>query len=163
MEDPKTILVVEDSMEDFEVTRRAFERSGIHSNVLVHCEDGDDALDYLRGQGRYSQEDRGPPRPAIVLLDLKLPGTDGLEVLKQIRANESLRRIPVIVVTTSADERDIEQCYARGANTYIQKPMNLVRFFEAIARLHEYWFETAILPKGLARNTSDRRVPRANE
>ncbi len=139
------ILLVEDSPEDFETTERAFRRSGL-KNPIYRCADGDEALDYLHRRGRYS-EPATAPRPGVILLDLNLPGTDGREVLSEIKNDPLLKQIPVIVLTTSKDERDIEVCYRCGANSYIQKPVDLDGFMKAIERLNDYWFEVVILPK----------------
>jgi CheY-like chemotaxis protein len=140
------ILLVEDSPEDFEATLRAFQKSGL-KNTIVRCEDGDEALDYLHRRGRWADPARSP-RPGVVLLDLNLPGTDGRQVLAEIKGDERLRDIPVVVLTTSADERDISACYRAGANSYIQKPVDIDGFMKAIERLNGYWFEVVILPKG---------------
>lgn len=145
MSDFKNVLIVEDCEEDFVATKRAFQRAGLN-NSLVHCWDGDEALDYLYGRGEYAGPDKAP-RPAVILLDLNLPGTDGREVLQEIKSNDDLRTIPVIVLTTSTDERDIGGCYGAGANTYIQKPVDAPAFFLAIQRLKDYWLEVAILPR----------------
>lgn len=139
------ILLVEDSPEDFETTERAFRRSGL-KNPIYRCADGDDALDYLHRRGQYSDPVKAP-RPGVILLDLNLPGTDGREVLSEIKQDPNLKQIPVIVLTTSKDERDIEVCYRCGANSYIQKPVDLDGFMKAIERLNDYWFEVVILPK----------------
>ena len=104
------ILLVEDSPEDFETTQRAFRRSGL-KNPIFRCSDGDDALDFLFRRGSYADV----PRPGVILLDLNLPGTDGREVLAEIKADPQLRQIPVIVLTTSSDDRDISACYSAGA------------------------------------------------
>jgi two-component system response regulator len=139
------ILLVEDSPEDFETTRRAFRRAGLR-NPMLHCATGDDALDFLHRRGRYTAATA--PRPGIILLDLNLPGTDGRAVLAEIKAEAGLSEIPVVVLTTSADHRDVEACYQAGANSYVQKPMNLDAFMSAIQRLHDYWFDVVILPHG---------------
>jgi CheY-like chemotaxis protein len=139
------ILLVEDSPEDFETTRRAFRRAGLR-NPMLHCTTGDDALDFLHHRGRYTPATA--PRPGIILLDLNLPGTDGREVLAEIKGEHGLADIPVVVLTTSADHRDVEACYQAGANSYVQKPVNLDAFMEAIQRLHDYWFDVVILPNG---------------
>jgi CheY-like chemotaxis protein len=139
------ILLVEDSPEDLEVTRRAFKKANV-SNELYHCEDGDDALDFLYKKGKYS-DSKDIPLPGIILLDLNLPGTDGRDVLAQVKNDPDLKTIPVIVLTTSSDPRDISQCYSDGANSYIQKPVNLSGFVKAVEQLKEYWFEIVILPK----------------
>ena len=140
------ILLVEDSPEDFEATQRAFRKSGL-KNPLVRCEDGEQALDYLHRRGEYADPARSP-RPGVILLDLNLPGTDGRQVLNEIKHDEHLRDIPVVVLTTSADERDITACYRAGANSYVQKPVDIDGFMKAIERLNGYWFEVVILPKG---------------
>ena len=143
---PVRILLVEDSPEDFETTERAFRRSGL-KNPIYRCADGDEALDYLYRRGRYSEGNA--PRPGVILLDLNLPGTDGREVLSEIKNDPGLKQIPVIVLTTSKDERDVEVCYSCGANSYIQKPVDLDGFMKAIERLNDYWFEVVILPRVL--------------
>lgn len=146
---PKTpnqpILLIEDSPEDYEATLRAFRRSGL-KNPIYRCEDGEEALDYLFRRGRYT-EPASSPCPGVVLLDLNLPGTDGREVLAAIKGDERLKEIPVVVLTTSSDERDINACYRAGANSYIQKPVDIDGFVKAIERLNGYWFEVVILPK----------------
>ena len=136
------ILLVEDSPEDFETTQRAFRRSGL-KNPIVRCSDGDEALDFLFRRGDHADA----PRPGVVLLDLNLPGTDGREVLAEMKADPELRQIPVIVLTTSSDERDVSACYQAGASSYIQKPVDLEGFMRAIERLNDYWFEVVILPR----------------
>jgi CheY-like chemotaxis protein len=140
------ILLVEDSPEDFEATLRAFRRSGL-KNPIVRCEDGEEALDYLHRRGAYAAPEKSP-RPGVVLLDLNLPGTDGRQVLAEIKAADRLKDIPVVVLTTSSDERDIKACYQAGANSYIQKPVDIDGFVKAIERLNGYWFEVVILPRG---------------
>ncbi len=138
------ILLVEDSPEDYVATLRALRNSGLEQ-PLIRVEDGDEALDYLFGRGKFEDTEENP-RPSLVLLDLNLPGTDGFEVLREIKADESLRRIPVIVLTTSSDDRDVQRCYDRGANTFIRKPVDLSQFVEAMAIVHRFWMEIAILP-----------------
>lgn len=140
----KLIIIVEDSAEDYDATLRAFKKVNLNNEVL-RFEMGDDCLDYLFGRGEYEGEI--PIRPGLILLDLNLPGLDGREVLKIIKETPFLKKIPVVVLTTSNDERDIEACYEDGANSYIQKPVNFQGFIEAITKLKEYWFEIAILPK----------------
>lgn len=139
------ILLVEDSPEDVETTRRAFQRSGLR-NPVFHCATGDEALDYLYRRGAYA-DPASSPRPGVVLLDLNLPGTDGREVLEEIKGHEELKQIPVVVLTTSSDDRDISACYRAGANSYIQKPVDVDGFMQAIERLNGYWFEVVILPR----------------
>ncbi|MBW8875628.1 MAG: response regulator [Acidobacteria bacterium] len=139
------ILLVEDSPEDYETTERAFRRSGL-KNPIYRCADGDEALDFLHRRGRFAGPEKAP-RPGVILLDLNLPGTDGREVLSEIKNDPDLKQIPVIVLTTSKDDRDVEVCYRCGANSYVQKPVDLDGFMKAIERLNGYWFEVVILPK----------------
>lgn len=139
------ILLVEDSPEDFETTQRAFRKSGLKNPILL-CADGDEALDFLHRRGRFA-DPASSPRPGIILLDLNLPGTDGRQVLEEIKSTDALKQIPVIVLTTSSDERDVAACYRAGANSYVQKPVNMNGFMRAIERLNDYWFEVVILPR----------------
>jgi CheY-like chemotaxis protein len=136
------ILLVEDSPEDLETTERAFRKSGL-KNPILRCCDGDEALDFLFRRGSFADA----PRPGVILLDLNLPGTDGREVLAEIKASSHLKHIPVIVLTTSSDDRDVRACYQAGASSYIQKPVDLDGFMRAIERLNDYWFEVVILPR----------------
>jgi two-component system, response regulator len=140
------ILIVEDSDDDYESTLRAFQRTGNLKNRIMRCESGDQALEYLYGKGKY-RDRKKYPIPGIILLDLNMPGTDGRLVLREIKSSDSLKNLPVVVLTTSNDEKDIDACYRDGANTYIQKPVDLDGFFKAIKHLKEYWFEIAILPR----------------
>jgi CheY-like chemotaxis protein len=145
VEHNEPILLIEDSDEDYAITKRSFAKAGL-INPLHRVADGEEALDYLFRRGRFEDGD-GAPRPGVILLDLNLPGTDGREVLKIIKGDEFLRRIPVIVLTTSSAEADIEECYMAGANSYIVKPVELENFVDAVARLRDYWFKIVILPK----------------
>lgn len=145
MSPKQVILLVEDSPEDYETTVRALKKAGL-ANPIFRCENGDEALDFLYRRGAYS-DPASAPRPGIVLLDLNLPGTDGREVLAEIKGNADLRSIPVLVLTTSSDERDVERCYQSGANSYIKKPVDLIGFMQAVQSLKDYWFEVVILPR----------------
>ncbi|MEB3216424.1 MAG: response regulator [Nostocales cyanobacterium 94392] len=138
------LLVVEDSDEDFEAFRRFIQKSAI-SNPVYRCIDGEDALDFLYRQGNY-QNFAQAPRPSIILLDLNLPGTDGREVLEQIKQDEVLKTIPIVVYTTSSNPRDIETCYRFGVNSYILKPMNITKAKAVMQSIVNYWFHTVILP-----------------
>lgn len=140
----KPILVVEDNGEDYETVLRAFKKVGI-SNPITRCEDGDEALDYLFRRGRYADA-ASSPQPGVILLDLNMPGTDGFEVLDEIKRDDELRKIPVVILTTSSSELDIDKSYRAGASSYIQKPVDLEGFIAAIRRFKEYWFDTAFLP-----------------
>jgi len=133
----KEILLVEDNPDDVELTRLAFEESKI-ANKLVVVSDGAAALDYLFARGRYA--DRDPAQlPSIVLLDLNLPKVDGREVLQAIRANDSTRTLPVVVLTTSTEPFDVEASYALGVNSYIQKPVDFEQFVWAVKQVGLYW------------------------
>lgn len=138
------ILIVEDSDDDFLATMRAFRKANL-LNPIQRCSNGDQALDYLYQRGEFTAG--SAPRPGMVLLDLNLPGTDGRDVLKMIKSAPELRQIPVIVLTTSDAREDIHRCYDAGANSYVKKPVDLVGFVEAMARLKEYWLGVAVLPK----------------
>lgn len=141
----RLILIVEDSPEDYEAMMRAFKKAGLR-NPTARCEDGDEALDYLYQRGAYAAPGTAR-RPALILLDLNLPGTDGREVLEIIKSDTALRSIPVVVLTTSRDPVDIEKCYTYGANSFIQKPVDVPGFVTALERLSDYWFEIVILPR----------------
>jgi two-component system, response regulator len=146
LDETQTILVVEDSDDDYEMMLDGFLQGKVIKNPIVRCEDGRDALNYLFHQPPYDDEDRYP-LPGIILLDLNLPGIDGRGVLRRVKGDPTLSRIPIIVLTTSDDDKDVSDCYQLGANTYVQKPVDLSRFLAAIERLKEYWFEVAILPR----------------
>lgn len=142
----QTVLIVEDSDDDFEATERALKKHGNLVNPIARCEDGADAIDYLFHRGKYANP-ASAPRPGLILLDLNMPGKDGWAVLREVKKSKELASIPIIILTTSSDAKDIEESYAIGASTYVVKPVNLERFVEAIQRLKEYWFEIAVLPK----------------
>ncbi len=140
----KIILLVEDNPDDATLTLRAFKKNEITNQVTI-ANDGIEALDYLNGTGKFSGRDVSI-MPAIILLDLKLPRMDGLEVLQQIRANEKTKLIPVIILTTSKEEQDIIDCYTYGANSYIRKPIDFDYFIQAIQQLASYWLVLNELP-----------------
>jgi CheY-like chemotaxis protein len=141
---PHCLLLVEDSPEDREATIRALAQAGM-ANPIHWCSNGDDALDYVFQRGKYA-DGTPAPRPSVILLDLNLPGTDGREVLAEIKGADHLKTIPVLILTTSTDARDIDACYQMGANSYIKKPVDLSGFFRGIQRLTDFWFELAVLP-----------------
>lgn len=133
----KTILLVEDNLDDVSLTKRALQKANI-VNKLVVAEDGVEALDYLFCTGRHAG--RNPCElPQVVLLDLKLPKIDGMEVLKKIRANSKTNLLPVVILTSSKEERDLTEGYSLGANSYIRKPVNFNQFAEAVRQLGLYW------------------------
>ena len=131
------ILLVEDNPSDVRLTRRALQQSHI-ANPLVVAEDGREALDYLFALGAHESRDVAD-LPRLVLLDLKLPRVDGLEVLRQLRANEHTRLVPVVILTSSQEQQDILAGYDLGANSYVRKPVDFTRFAEAVRTLGLYW------------------------
>jgi two-component system, response regulator len=133
----KRILLVEDNPSDVKLTKRALEQNQI-TNEMVVAEDGREALDYLFGAGQHAGRDIHDT-PAVILLDLKLPRVEGLEVLKEIRRNEVTRLIPVVMLTSSSQEEDMMSSYKLGANSYIRKPVDFNRFTEAVRNLGMYW------------------------
>ena len=137
MNKSNVILLVEDHPDDEELTRIAFKECKI-ANELVVARDGQEALDYLFAAGKYSARDVCD-QPQVVLLDLKLPKVDGLEVLHRIRSDERTKFLPVVILTSSKEEKDMVAGYSLGANSYIQKPVDFNQFVEAVRQLGLYW------------------------
>ncbi|MCU0527357.1 MAG: response regulator [Elainella sp. Prado103] len=133
----RVILLVEDNPDDEALAIRALKRNHIGNEIIV-AHDGVEALDYLFATGQYTARDVSL-KPAVVLLDLKLPRIDGLEVLRRIRENECTRLLPVVVLTTSNEEQDLLNSYSLGCNSYIRKPVDFLQFSEAIRQLGMYW------------------------
>jgi two-component system response regulator len=135
--DAVEILLVEDNQRDAELTIRALKKNNL-ANRLVHVQDGAEALDFLFGRGKYAEREINQ-HPRLVLLDLKLPKVSGLEVLRTIKQHEQTKNIPVVVVTSSIEDPDIQSAYALGVNSYVVKPVQFEAFSEAISRLGIYW------------------------
>ena len=131
------ILLVEDNSNDAELTIRALTKAKI-ANSIVHLHDGAQAIDFLFGKGEYAKRDTNN-KPQVILLDLKMPKVDGLEVLEKIKADELTKKIPVVILTSSKESPDIEKAYALGANSYIVKPVDFEGFAKAITDLGYYW------------------------
>ena len=132
----KRMLLVEDDARDVELTLDALEESNLANEVDV-ASDGKEALDYLYYRGRFA--DRARETPAVVLLDLKMPKVSGIEVLRQIKTDENLKMIPVVVLSSSAEERDVVESYQLGVNAYVVKPVDIQQFLEAIRKLGLFW------------------------
>jgi CheY-like chemotaxis protein len=132
-----TILLVEDNPDDEEMTLRTFEQSGIVNDVFV-AHDGQEALDFLFGEGVHAARKQAPP-PAVIILDLRLPKVGGLEVLRRLRADQGKKHWPVVVLTSSDEEKDMVSSYEFGANSYVRKPVRFEEFSRAVAELGRYW------------------------
>jgi two-component system response regulator len=133
----KTILLVEDNPDDVELTIRSLNRHNVKNDVVV-AKDGQQALDYLFGTGEYTGRNLSS-MPAVILLDLKLPKIDGLEVLRRLRADERMELVPVVIVTSSKKEQDLVNGYKLRANSYVRKPVDFLQFSEAVRELGLYW------------------------
>ncbi len=133
----KPILLVEDNTDDEELTLRALQQHNIKNEIIV-VRDGAEALDYLFARGAYADRD-ATTMPAVVILDLKLPKVDGFEVLQRMRADERTKLVPVVILTSSKEERDMVNGYKLGANSYVQKPVDFTQFVEAARQLGLYW------------------------
>lgn len=133
----RNILLVEDNPDDVALTLRALNKNNIANEVVV-AKDGVEALDYLFGEGAYAGRD-ATSIPAVILLDLKLPRIDGLEVLERLRKDERTKFAPVVILTSSKEEQDLVRSYKLGANSYIRKPVDFTRFSEAVRQLGLYW------------------------
>ncbi len=137
MSKDKILLLVEDNPDDEALTVRALKRHHI-ANQLIVVRDGEEALDFIFARGAFADRDASV-LPQVILLDLKLPKIDGLEVLRQIRANELTRNVPVVVLTSSNEEQDIVNSYDLGANSYVRKPVDFEQFLEAARQLGMFW------------------------
>jgi two-component system, response regulator len=142
------ILLVEDNSDDEELTLRAFKKNKIHNEVVI-ARDGAEALDYLFGTGAYAGRDLAL-MPQLILLDLKLPKIDGLQVLQRLRADPRTRLLPVVILTSSKEQQDLIEGYSLGANSYVRKPVDFTEFIEAVRQLGLYWLilnELAPVPR----------------
>ncbi len=139
--EPVEILLVEDNPVDVMITKNAFSEGRVSNNLHV-AEDGEEAMDFLYKRGKYSSA----PSPEIILLDLNLPKKDGREILAEVKADPSLRRIPIVILTTSQDKEDIWRSYNLQANCFITKPVDMEQFTKALECLGEFWFSVVRLP-----------------
>lgn len=139
------ILLVEDKPSDVELTIRAFKKNNLSNNVLV-AKDGAEALDVIFGTGEHADRDV-ENLPRVILLDLKLPKISGLEVLEKVKSDERTRDIPVVVLTSSQEDKDIQECYRLGVNSYIVKPVEFDKFLETVRELGLYWLLLNQMPK----------------
>lgn len=146
----KIILLIEDNPDDEILTLRALKKNNIKNEVVV-AHDGAEALDFLFGRGAYADRDL-TEAPQLILLDLKLPKLDGLEVLRQIRGDERSRLLPVVILTTSKEEQDLFDSYSLGANSYIRKPVDFIQFTEAVRQLGLYWLILNEVPQSPQRS-----------
>ena len=151
-EKENTILLVADNPDDVKLTLRAFKQNNI-TNPIVVAHDGQEALDYLFGTGSFAEQ--SCPLPQVVLLDLRLPGMDGTEVLRQIRANPRTELLPVVILTSSTEEQDMIKGYKLGANSYVCKPVDFVHFVEAARELGRYWLVLNETPSARRSNRAD--------
>lgn len=140
--EPIEILLVEDNPGDVDLTLEALEDAKLRNNVHV-AEDGVEAMKFLRQEGEHA----GAPRPDLVLLDLNMPRKDGREVLRDLKEDPDLKRIPVVVLTTSSDEQDVLEAYEHSANAYIVKPVDFEQFFRTVQSLEDFWFTVVRLPQ----------------
>jgi len=138
------LLIIEDSDEDFVALTRMINQAKI-SNPVYRCEDGEEALEFLYRQGKYEDETLSP-RPCLIVLDLNLPGTDGREILAELKQNQDLQTIPVVIFSTSSNPKDVDACYRYGISGYIVKPINTNRLNQLVKTFLDYWFQTVELP-----------------
>lgn len=141
---PITILMADDDADDRMLAKEALEESRVR-NELYFVEDGEELLDYLKRRGKFADSEKAP-RPSLILLDLNMPRKDGREALREIKADPDLRRIPVVIMTTSKAEEDVFRSYDLGANSFITKPVTFERLVELMRTLGQYWIEFVELP-----------------
>lgn len=141
----KTILLVEDNPDDEELTLRALRKANI-ANIVVITRDGSEALDYLFGEGSFSGRDTSQ-MPTVVLLDLKLPKLNGIDVLNRMRTDSRTKLVPVVVLTSSSEDEDMLRSYESGANSYVRKPVDFAAFVNAVTQMGVYWMLLNELPQ----------------
>ncbi len=138
---PIRILLIEDNPAEVRLAREVFKGSSLTKDITV-VSNGEDAIMFLRKTGNFSET----PYPDLILLDLKLPGKTGIDVLKYVKSDESINHIPIVVLTSSRDEGDIKECYRHCANCYVVKPTNFTQFKEIVKSIEDFWFSTVQLP-----------------
>jgi CheY-like chemotaxis protein len=143
MSDLRTILLAEDNPKDVELTLEALSEHNLANQVVV-VKDGVEAMEFLRCEGKYKMRRQG--NPAVVLLDIKMPRMDGMEVLKAIRSDPTLKMLPVVILTSSREEPDLKKCYELGANAYVVKPVDFKEFIEAVKQVGVFWAVINELP-----------------
>jgi two-component system, response regulator len=131
------ILLVEDNVDDAEMTIHALRKNNL-ANKLIHMKDGEEALDFLLGTGKFAGRDLSI-KPSLILLDLKMPKVDGMEVLEKVKSNDDTKKIPVVILTSSKEDPDVTRCYELGANSYIVKPVEFEGFVKAVSEIGMYW------------------------
>lgn len=134
---PVEILLIEDNPSDIKLTLKALQKHSLANRVTV-LKDGAEALDFIYAEGKYTDRDN-KELPKVIFLDLKLPLIDGIEVLKKLKSEDSTKKIPVVVLTSSKESKDIDMCYKLGVNSYIVKPLDFEKFFESVSNLGLYW------------------------
>ena len=143
-QETKPLLIIEDSDEDYATLVRTIAKAKV-TNPVYRCEDGEEALDFLYRQGEYGDENFAP-RPSLIILDLNLPGTDGREILAEIKQDASLKTIPIVIFSTSSNPKDIDACYRYGISGYMVKPMDINRLNQLVKTFLDYWFQAVELP-----------------
>ena len=144
------LLIIEDSDEDFAALARMITKAQI-PNPIYRCEDGEEALDFLYREGEYQDESLSP-RPSLIVLDLNLPGTDGREILAQLKQDRDLHTIPVVIFSTSSNPKDVDACYRQGISGYIVKPMDTQRLNQLVQTFLDYWLKAVELPSSAISN-----------
>lgn len=140
------VILVEDNMDDAALTIRALKKNNL-ANKLLHLKDGAEALDFIFGTGAYEGKGIENNKPRVILLDLKMPKVNGMQVLERIKSDEKLKDIPVVIITSSAEDPDIRKCYSLGANSYIVKPVDFDNFARTVAELGMYWMLLNQMPR----------------